>query len=1291
MHDGLVLLDATGRAVLVNDAAAAQCGLTRAEALNATLEDWEQLVEVRDLADRPVPTKQWPMMRVLQGERIEGVELRLMRKDTRQSWFIRYSGEPVRDADGCLRYALVVSVDVTERFRSREEQSDSEQRLRVILDAARAGTFDIEEGEPVPRVSEGLRTLFGFASDDAPAVGDYLSRVHPEDAERVRETIEGSIAEGRGHYVEYRIVRGAEELWVASRAEFVAATGSRSGRLIGVVMDITERQRSLQAKIASEERLRALANSLPQLVWTADEFGRVDFYNARAQEYLGFTEQSDRTWTWVPALHPDDLAHTVEAWNAAVHTGTEYACEHRVQMADGSYRWHISRARRVSQADGHRWFGSATDIHTQKLTEERLAQAVAIRDQVMSLVSHDLRNPLSVARACVPLLSRILESCEPESARARGESCLVRLDRQVTKMNRMLNELLDTVRLRVGQPLDLTRERTDLARLVRNVAEEHERTAAMPRVVVAEAPAELEGEWDTARLERVVDNLVSNALKYSTEPARVTLSLYADGVEAVLEVADQGVGIPAQEQGRIFDWFSRAANAPSAVAGAGLGLAGARQVVLQHGGTISVRSEVGVGSTFTVRLPRQPASVQAEPSRFPSQPPPGAQPSATSSERELEASPPAVDPAPLPPQELSGADEVFAHRVLNSLFAFVGLLEPNGTVLDANEAPLVAAGLTIADVRGRKFWDCPWWSYDPAVQERLRRACEAAAYGGSIRYDEVIRVSGDRRMIIDFQIVPLVGGSGRVTHLIPSAVDVTERKRVERALDSERSKLASLVDALPVGLAVVEGTTVTVNAAMLALHGLSAVDEWNRVLPRYEEHFELRSVSGAGPSAEWPLLRALRGEPVEEQDFELTLRATGARRTVAMSTASHVGGRDDHRTIVLLSDVTEQRAASDALREADQRKDQFIATLAHELRNPLAPIRTAVAVLERIGPVDERVERVREIVTRQVAQMARLVDDLLEVSRLTRGKLELHAEACELRAELFKIVQDHRPTFERSQRELVLHVEGDIVVWADPVRLRQMVENLLDNALRFTAAGGKVEVSASSLEGAADACIHVHDDGVGISPELLPSLFGSFSQASQGLARTKGGLGLGLTMTRMLAELHGGSVSALSPGVGHGATFIIRLPLSARDASEAAPRSANQVPSSQRILIVEDNADAAELLAELLNLLGHEVRVAYDGTSGLATAEGWRPDVVVSDIGLPGEVDGYALAARLRRDGPRPPPRLVALSGYGDDESRRRSEEAGFHAHLVKPVTLELLQSALAGRSGRRPSDSAVD
>jgi CheY-like chemotaxis protein len=411
-----------------------------------------------------------------------------------------------------------------------------------------------------------------------------------------------------------------------------------------------------------------------------------------------------------------------------------------------------------------------------------------------------------------------------------------------------------------------------------------------------------------------------------------------------------------------------------------------------------------------------------------------------------------------------------------------------------------------------------------------------------------------------------------------------------------------------------------------------------------------------------------------------------------MSTASLVGGRDDHRTVVLLRDVTEQRAATDALREADQRKDQFIATLAHELRNPLAPIRTAVAILERIGPVDERVERVREIVTRQVAHMARLVDDLLEVSRLTRGTLELHGEPCELRAELLKIVEDYRPTFERNQRELIVHVEGDIVVWADPVRLRQMVENLLDNALRFTTAGGKVEVSASSSEGGAYACIQVHDDGVGISPELLPSLFGSFSQASQGLARTKGGLGLGLTMTRMLAELHGGSVSARSPGVGHGATFAIRLPVSTSDSSAEAVQSPKVGTTKRRVLVVEDNGDAAELLAELLGLLGHEVRVAYDGTSGLEFAESWNPDVVVSDIGLPGQFDGYALATQLRRSSARPTPRLIALSGYGDDESRRRSRDAGFDIHLIKPVTVEALQLAVeASRDGELQSARSAE
>jgi PAS domain S-box-containing protein len=379
-------------------------------------------------------------------------------------------------------------------------------------------------------------------------------------------------------------------------------------------------------------------------------------------------------------------------------------------------------------------------------------------------------------------------------------------------------------------------------------------------------------------------------------------------------------------------------------------------------------------------------------------------------------------------------------------------------------------------------------------------------------------------------------------------------------------------------------------------------------------------------------------------------------------------------------DVTGRRQADEALREADRKKDQFIAILAHELRNPLAPVRNAVELLARLPGLDPRVERVRVVLDRQVSHMARLIDDLLDVSRISRGRLEMKKERCDLGVIVRHTADDYRASFDRAAVQLtVTSAPGPTWVEGDPVRLAQMTGNLLNNAVRFTPSGGHVEVRVERDERLGEARVRVSDDGEGIPAALLEHLFDPFSQEEQGLARTKGGLGLGLALTRGLIRLHGGQVEAFSAGEGRGASFSLRLPLQAAPASTGSPATLVGSPaSSLRILVVEDNRDSAETLGMLLGLLGHEVRLAHDGAAALLEARTFRPRVVLSDIGLPGALDGYALARALSADASLAPMTLFALSGYANAEARQASRQAGFAAHFAKPPDLAALTGALA-------------
>jgi PAS domain S-box-containing protein len=364
------------------------------------------------------------------------------------------------------------------------------------------------------------------------------------------------------------------------------------------------------------------------------------------------------------------------------------------------------------------------------------------------------------------------------------------------------------------------------------------------------------------------------------------------------------------------------------------------------------------------------------------------------------------------------------------------------------------------------------------------------------------------------------------------------------------------------------------------------------------------------------------------------------------------------------------------LREADRRKNEFLGVLSHELRNPLAPILNSAAILNREEVEPEQARRARAVIERQAHHLARLVDDLLDVTRISRGKIVLERTVLDARDLLRRTVEDHRGIFEQHGLELSLDIPA-APVWleADATRLSQVVGNLLQNAAKFTPRGGRAAVCVRAADGR--ATIRVRDDGAGIAPELLDRVFEPFTQGERTLARTKGGLGLGLALVKGLVELHGGAVAARSDGPGAGAELVVSLPLAAAPAARDGVDEALAGAAPLTVLVVDDNLDAAQSLADVLALGGHRVHVAGDGASGVALARATLPDLVLCDIGLP-DVDGYEVARTLRADASLRATRLVAVSGYAQPEDRARALAAGFEAHLAKPVALDRLAELLA-------------
>ncbi len=381
--------------------------------------------------------------------------------------------------------------------------------------------------------------------------------------------------------------------------------------------------------------------------------------------------------------------------------------------------------------------------------------------------------------------------------------------------------------------------------------------------------------------------------------------------------------------------------------------------------------------------------------------------------------------------------------------------------------------------------------------------------------------------------------------------------------------------------------------------------------------------------------------------------------------------------VVSAIDVTEKVRARERLEMASRQKDDFLSMLAHELRNPLGAISLVMQILESYEWDDPRIVRARDAGTRQVGHMARLLDDLLDVSRITQGKINLERRPVDLREAVEQVVESTRPAIEAKELELFVSLPSEpLRIEGDMARIVQIVSNLLTNAVKYTDRRGRIELSGKRDEDSVE--LRVRDTGVGISSEFLPHVFDLFSQSKRNLDRSLGGMGIGLSLVKRLVEMHGGQVEAHSEGEGRGSLFVVRLPaLEVSKEVGIGPESNGAAQRARRrVLVVEDNQDAAEMIAVMLELDGHEVSVAGDGLEAVDLARQWKPDVVLLDIGLP-KLDGYEVARRIRGSKIRPRPLIAAMTGYGREEDRKRGEDAGIDVHLVKPARREQIVELL--------------
>jgi signal transduction histidine kinase/DNA-binding response OmpR family regulator len=958
---------------------------------------------------------------------------------------------------------------------------------------------------------------------------------------------------------------------------------------------------------------------------------------------------------------------------------------------------------------------SARSYEEERARLAALAEIDRGKTAFFSNISHEFRTPLTLMLG--PLEDALA------SGQLGGEALEI-AHRNALRLLKLVNALLDFSRIEAGR-VEAWYEPTDLAALTCELA-----AAFEPALGRAGLTFEIEATplaepvyVDPSMWEKIVLNLLSNAFKFTFEGGvRIALGI-VDGA-AQLTVSDTGIGVSAEELPRIFERFHRIEGARSRThEGSGIGLALVHELVRLHGGSITAASTPGKGSLFTVRVPLGFAHlpqdrIHARRSERPT-------PAHVFGEEATGWIPVGSDEAPASSHRTArilvvddNADmRTYIQRVLQAHWAVETVCDGAAALaaVRKNRPDVIVSDIMMPGVDGfallRELRADPATAEIPLIFLSARAGDEARAVG--------IEAGAEDYLVKPFAARELTARVSTQLELAALRTDAATIQRISSLLSAELEldKLVQLVTDEATQLVGAEFgalfyNVIDANNESYTLYTLSGVprEAFSKFpMPRNTQVFAptFRGEKGVirmddvtkdpryghnaphhgMPEGHLPV-KSYLAAPVIARSGEVIgglffghsqpgVFAERSERILEAIAAQAAVAIDNARLYDRVRDLLDsERAARQAAEEANRAKDEFLAVLGHELRNPLAPIQTALQLMEMKGVAPSKE---RDVLERQVGHLVRLVDDLLDVSRITRGMIELTKAPLELGDVIGEAIEMASPLIEQKRHRLVVDVSrSGLLVDVDRGRMAQVFSNLLTNAAKYTSPDGEIEIRARA-EGDR-VVVDVRDNGIGISADTIGRVFEPFVQDAQALDRARGGLGLGLTIVRTFVEMHGGTVDARSEGVGTGSTFSVRLPaalaVETGETAQGIPPAVTTRTNARRVLVVDDNVDAADLVVATLSALGHEAVAAHDGPSALGLASRMRPHLAILDIGLP-VMDGYELARRIRQLPELHDMRLVALTGYGSDSDRARSLEAGFDEHLVKPLARERLEEVV--------------